>query len=315
VIGTQLALMTYYGPGLCRIAVLARQRAGSAHDPGARTGMRAVSASARAEFILTLARSAVIVADSCGLRVSRPVMTVIAVLQGAAVIYGTGAVAAGSAATLLSPRWRLALAYWQLRPLWAAMLQAVPQVTLPVGRGTRFGIRWRLIRRVIEIRDAELALMPYWRADVAARASAAARSAALSADLEQAVVEAAVIMDAAGACIHGKPPSREPVPAERVFAMAGEDLHSEVARLVQVARVVRRCPAIREPATKPAPRLSCHGSRALSCGGQAGPGIGTGLFYTQLVMNAITDLEHHPEHAVQPGGHRHVSRVCHDRSQ
>lgn len=218
----------------------------------------------------------VAVADSCGPQVSRPVMTVIAALQGAAVVYGAGAVAVGSAATLLLSRWRLWLAYWQLRPLWAAMLQAVPQVGLPAGRGARFGIRWRLIRRVIEIRDAELALMPYWRADVAARASAAARSAMLSADLEQAAVEAAVIMDAADACMRGKPPSRETVPAERIFAMAGEDLHSEVARLVQVARVVRRCPAIREPATKAAPRLPRHGSLGLACG-QAGPGTGIGL--------------------------------------
>ena len=71
--------------------------------------------------------------------------------------------------TLIWTRCGLWLAYWRLRPLWAALLQAVPDVELPAERGAGVGIRWRLLRRVIEIRDAELALRPYWRADVAAR--------------------------------------------------------------------------------------------------------------------------------------------------
>ena len=134
---------------------------------------------------------------------------------------------------------RLWIAYWRLRPLWMALLRAVPEVELPE-RGSVFGIRWRLLRRVVEIRDAELALRPYWRADVAARASAAARTAALSAGAEAAVVEAAIVMDAVDARVQGRQPSPAPAP-EGLWLAGGDDLHAEVGRLVQVSIVIRRC--------------------------------------------------------------------------
>jgi hypothetical protein len=167
------------------------------------------------------------------------VITVIGFLQGCAVIAAIGVMVAGPAMMQVASQCGQWMAYWRLRPLWAAMVQAVPHVELPGERGAVFGIRWRLLRRVIEIRDAELALRPYWRGDVAARASAAARSAALSADQEAAVVEAAVVMQAADACKQGTPPSRAPVP-ELPWLAAGDDLHSEVVRLVHVSRLIRR---------------------------------------------------------------------------
>jgi hypothetical protein len=140
---------------------------------------------------------------------------------------------------------RLWIAYWRLRPLYVIVLRAAPHVRLPAERGAGFGISWRLLRRVIEIRDAELALRPYWRGDVAARASAAARSAGLSSDLQAAVVEAAVVMDAVDASVRGTPPSRAPA-LEQLWLAAGDDLQSEVARLVHVSRVIRRCPIVRD---------------------------------------------------------------------
>jgi hypothetical protein len=152
-------------------------------------------------------------------------------------------VAAGAAVALISlcGAW---LACRRLRPLWAALVEAVPEVRLPAGRPAVRTARWRLIRRVIEIRDAEHALRPFWREAVAARALAAARSAALSADLEQAVVEAAVVMDAARARLRGVPPPAGPPQAQWMDRGAGEDLHAEVARLVLVSRVIRRCPLL-----------------------------------------------------------------------
>lgn len=138
------------------------------------------------------------------------------------------------------------IAYWRLRPLWVAMVRAVPHVRLPAERGSGSGIRWRLLRRVIEIRDAELALRPHCRREVAARASAAARSAGLSSDLEAAVVEAAVVMDAVDAFVQGTPPAHAPA-LEQPWLAACDDLHSEVARLVHVSRVIHRCPIVRDP--------------------------------------------------------------------
>lgn len=153
------------------------------------------------------------------------------------------------------------IAYRRLRPLWVTLLQAVPEVELrELDPGS--SIRWRLLRRVVEIRDAELALRPYWRADVAARASAAARAATLSADLEAAVVEAAVLMDAAGACVQGRPPALAPV-SEQLWPAGGDDLHSEVVRLVQVSLVIRRCRSVSDFRVRTAGgRASRRGSRA-----------------------------------------------------
>jgi hypothetical protein len=82
-VGMQLTLVTYYGPGLCRIAALARQRANLLHAGPARTGMLAFSASAQAEFALILARSAMIVAHISGVRAAGPTVTLIALFQGA----------------------------------------------------------------------------------------------------------------------------------------------------------------------------------------------------------------------------------------
>ncbi len=45
-------------------------------------------------------------------------------------------------------------AYWRLHPLWDVLRQVVPEIELPDEPGMRWNIRYRLHRRVIEIRDA-----------------------------------------------------------------------------------------------------------------------------------------------------------------
>jgi len=55
--------------------------------------------------------------------------------------------------------WHMHVLYRRLGPLWTAIVTTLPQFTLVnVGRP---GIRWKLHRRVIEIRDAQLFLAPY----------------------------------------------------------------------------------------------------------------------------------------------------------
>jgi hypothetical protein len=246
-IGTQLTLVAYYVPGLCQVAFLARQRATLTPPSWARTAMRAICASASAELVLTMARSTVLAAHASGMQADGPAIAVIGVLQGIAVIWGIGALAAGPAVMLVSARCWPWLAYWRLRPLWALLREAVPDVERPAAvRGSRFCIRRLLLRRVTEIRDAEHALSPYWREDVAARALDAARLAGLGAALEQAVIEAAVILDAASARMRGEPPPPAPLAPERDYQGVGDDLHSEVDRLVQVSRAIRRSPLVRE---------------------------------------------------------------------
>ena len=61
---------------------------------------------------------------------------------------------------MLSRQGLLWCAYWRLHLLWATLRRAVPQIELPRQPGTRFNVRYRLHRRVIEIRDAQLILKP-----------------------------------------------------------------------------------------------------------------------------------------------------------
>jgi hypothetical protein len=96
-------------------------------------------------------------------------------------------------------------------------------------------------------------LSPYWRDDVAARALAAAQSAALSPDLEQAIVEATVVMNAASARLHGEPPAPVPLPVDRLWGTVSDDPQSEVTRLVLVSHAIRHCLILHDPAAEPRP--------------------------------------------------------------
>jgi hypothetical protein len=239
-IGIQLTLVTYYVPGLGRIASLARQRAGAAPASWARLAMRAVFMSAVMEIVLIMARSAVLIAAASGMYASAVVITIIGFLQGIAAASGIGALAAGPLMTATSALCGSWLAYQRLQPLWAAVKEAVPGAELPAETGSWAGIRWRLQRRMTEIRAAEQALIPYRREDVAARALAAAQSAVLSPDLEQAFIEATVVLDAATARSRGELPALEPLAADRIRANTHHDLDSEVIRLVLVSQAVRQ---------------------------------------------------------------------------
>jgi hypothetical protein len=255
-IGTQLTLLAYYVPGLCQVAFLAWQRAIVTPPSWARTAMQAVCAAAAAEFVLTLARSAILIARVSGMQAGGPATTVIGALQGIAAICGIGALAVGPVAAPVSARCWPWLAYWRLRPLWALLRTAVPDAEQTAACGTRLSIRSRLQRRVAGIRDAEQLLSAYWREDVAARARAAAQSAALSPDLEQAVIEAAVLLNAAGARLRGEPPASEPLTVEQIRGNGGADLHSEITRLVRVSRAVRSRAIIHGLTADPAPQRS-----------------------------------------------------------
>jgi hypothetical protein len=239
-IGIQLTLVTYFAPGLARIASLAQQRANAAPASWARVAMRSVFASAATEIVLIMAKSAVLIVDTSGMRVNAVVITIIGFLQGIVAVFGIGALAAGPVVTAASGLWRSWLAYERLRPLWTAMKEAVPEAELLAETGSGVGVRWRLQRRITEIQAAEQALRPYWREEVAARARAAAQSAALNPDLEQAFIEATVVLDAASARMRGEPLVTEPLAADRICASASDDPDSEITRLVLVSQAVRQ---------------------------------------------------------------------------
>jgi hypothetical protein len=128
----------------------------------------------------------------------------------------------------------------RLRPLWTALYRADPAIALaPTAVPDVFaltGLRMRLYRRVIEIRDGLLALRPYQdpRIAAAAREEAARagfRGQRLETEIEAAVVAAALrARDGGGAVPNDSP----------VLVSGGRDLDSDTAFLADVAHAYRR---------------------------------------------------------------------------
>jgi hypothetical protein len=129
--------------------------------------------------------------------------------------------------------WRAHRSYRALQPLWSALCSELPEIALHGGTGKGAARRrppvrratFALYRRVIEIRDAHLALRPYFEpapppdGDDGEPASAAAR-------------EAAAITAALANRRDGRRPAAESVPT---WPVAGT-LDAETAWLVQVTR-------------------------------------------------------------------------------
>ena len=136
-------------------------------------------------------------------------------------------------------------AYWRLYPLWDALRQVIPEIQLPPEPGLRWNIRYRLHRRVIEIRDAELVLRPYATAEVAGQAAATARSSGLHPDRAAAVVEAAIIVSSIQSRLRGSVGRHDDIPGGHADAAPGNDIRAEVVRLILVCRAIRRSHIVR----------------------------------------------------------------------
>ncbi|MBG0565561.1 MAB_1171c family putative transporter [Actinoplanes aureus] len=126
--------------------------------------------------------------------------------------------------------------YRRLYPLWKLLYDATPEIALDPGQsrlGAMRDVEYRLVRRVVEIRDGWLALRPYFDARVARAAG----------DQEDRV-HAAVLVAAAEAKARGEEP------AERYSAdpQGGTDIAEETAQLLRVARHLRGAGGAR-PAT------------------------------------------------------------------
>jgi hypothetical protein len=260
-------------PAERRITVIAWRFSRRVRVGHIRWGMRAVAAGAAAEFALILARAAMVGSYAVGEEAAGRAATAIAAAQAAAVI---SIVAGTTASAWYPPLSRLARqawlwsAYWQLRPLWAALRQVIPEVTLPRPPGMRLNIRYRVDRRVIEIRDAELALRAYSPPEVPGRAETAARCAGLDAGEAVAVAEAAVIITALAARRDGQPPRLDGTPGKVTGTLPGNDLRAEAAMLILVARAFRCSPIVARIAERaggaagPAGRLAELTVRSLS---------------------------------------------------
>jgi len=137
-------------------------------------------------------------------------------------------------------------AHRRLYPLWREQCEAVPDVLLirPSPRlidalAVRH-LAFRLHRRVIELRDAQLALRPYLDPQVADTACELGRQAGVDGEELRAVVEAASLAAAVDAKTHRRPGSAPEEPAAASGGTdLGADLQSETAWLVKVATAYR----------------------------------------------------------------------------
>lgn len=127
----------------------------------------------------------------------------------AALLFVLGATIAGWAPRLTAwrRRIRLARAYRRLQPLWSAIHEALPNVTLvPTGdRQPWQSAEFRLYRRIIEIRDGILALRPYLDEAVTSLARERVTQAGLHGEAAAAVAEAATLAWALRAKAAGRP--------------------------------------------------------------------------------------------------------------
>jgi diguanylate cyclase (GGDEF)-like protein len=138
-------------------------------------------------------------------------------------------------------------AWARLRPLWALLVKAAPDVRLPASPGTRFSARYHLHRRVVEIRDAELALRPFLDSRAIGEAADAARRAGLPEGERDAAIEAVMIVTALDARRRGAG-GHDSQDDGRIMSEPRNDLESETARLLQVRRAIRHSPIVRQAA-------------------------------------------------------------------
>jgi uncharacterized integral membrane protein len=137
-------------------------------------------------------------------------------------------------------------AYQKLRPLWYVLYCADPDIALDppnpqimdwIAPGD---LKYRLYRRVIEIRDGILRLYPYCEAHAMAAATTLGKKAGLTGESLAAFVEGTQIMVAVQARARDVEPNALPEP-RTAANLGGADISSETAWLLQVAHAFARC--------------------------------------------------------------------------
>ncbi|MEU3776936.1 MAB_1171c family putative transporter [Streptomyces sp. NPDC032472] len=128
-------------------------------------------------------------------------------------------------------------------PLWAALYAVRPEIALEPPVGLSGDPEFALYRRVIEIRDGQLALPVHLHPRVPEWAADACRAARLDERRTAATIEAAVLTAALEAAAAGR---RYPYPATPGHAPPATppDLHTESSRLTLVADAFIHCPIV-----------------------------------------------------------------------
>lgn len=130
----------------------------------------------------------------------------------------------------------------QLQPLWEAAHHALPEINLDPTHGDD---EFVVYRRVIEIRDANLALRVHCHPDVRAWATAAAQARGVVGDQVEVIVEASVIAAAIEAHAAGVRYHTDPSTAETPRSGTG-DVNAERDWLIRVSQAFTQDPVVQE---------------------------------------------------------------------
>jgi hypothetical protein len=265
----RLVFLAFLGYALQNVVRLSWRYAGLSQLPALRAGLRLVAAGGVTGLAWIAQGALLVTARRFGLE--HPAVDAPGLSQ--ALIAATIALTTlGSTLPSWGPRLGVgALAGWvsryrahrRLYPLWLALYRENPAIALypPTSRLADAlalrDLRFRLYRRVIEVRDGQLALRPFVDPDVVARARDLAAWAGLAGDDARAAVEAAGLASALGSRGRRVPTMPADAPAS---GAGGADLDGEARFLATVSRHLERSALVRaalsggagQPAREPA---------------------------------------------------------------
>ncbi|MGP4002777.1 MAB_1171c family putative transporter [Streptomyces sp. 8N706] len=135
--------------------------------------------------------------------------------------------------------------YRRLHPLWAAVGRVFPEIVLYPDSSRRAfrDLKFLVGRQIIEIRDGQLALRPYYDPSVARTARELGEAKGITGDELEAVVEAARLAAALHARTSGAGTTAHA--AEAPHDPAAGDIREEALWLIRVADAYRRCPVVK----------------------------------------------------------------------
>jgi hypothetical protein len=239
----------YVAVALLSVSRLGLRYSRLADRPSLRLGLRVIVAGSACGLAFLAVTAAMLIGAETGRPLDwldRPVGLPLELITEALLLAGVTIPAWGDRlGTLL--RWaRDCRSYRLLHPLWLALHETNPGLSLvPHHRTRRYwrrDIGFLLYRQVIEIRDGQLALRPYVHPGAAEVARTLGRRAGLPDEEIRAAAEAATIAVAIAAKAQGRGTTGTPSPPWA--PPAGPDLDAEITWLTKVSRAFARSPVV-----------------------------------------------------------------------
>ncbi|MCE7009788.1 hypothetical protein LWC34_44305 [Kibdelosporangium philippinense] len=229
----------YCAAGLGAFVALIRRYSAAATDRALRVGLNIMMLGAFAGLLWALWKTVVLVINRLSASPVAAEAEVTALLSSTA----AALIAVGGVVPLVARpirRARTARRLRALEPLWSELHGVLPEIKLAVDDDD-FGV----YRRVIEIRDANLALRAYCHPEVRAWATEAAQQRGITGDQIEVLVEAAVTASAIEAHAAGVRYHPDPRTAESPNAGTG-DINAERDWLIRVSQAFAKDPTVRD---------------------------------------------------------------------